>query len=165
MRSKKNIIMIAICVAVLFMVTVYAVLQTNLNITGAGNITTNWQVEITNITSSFVGDAYDISTPTYTGTTATFNAGLYKPGDRVDYSITVTNRGTVDAIIDDVVVDTQGSPYIIYEVSDLQYDVKLEKQKTITFTLSAEFDINATVIPEDKTKNITMNIICVQTND
>ena len=162
MKNRKNIIVVIMFAVILFMITVYAIFQTNLNISSTGNITTTWDIDITKISSSFVGSAYDISIPTYSGTTATFAAGLYKPGDRADYSITVTNSGTIDAVIGNILFDTKGSDYIVHEVSGIQKGQTINKQESITFTLSVKFDENATIIPSDKTKDITMSIICVQ---
>mgnify|MGYP005789573073 CR=1 FL=1 len=71
-RNKKNIIIGVMIVAVLVMVVVYAAFMTRLTINGTGNIASTWNIEITNITSSITGTAYNITEPTYNSTTASF---------------------------------------------------------------------------------------------
>ena len=162
MTRKKNIIMIAMCVAVLIMVVGYAAFATRLTINGTGNITSLWQIEITSITSSATGEAYDIDSPSYNGTTATFNAGFNKPGDKMTYTVKVENTGNIGAIISDATVDATGTPAIIYSIQDLQYGIRLGAGESTTFKVISEFDINATEIPSDTTKTITINIVAIQ---
>ncbi len=160
--NKKKIIIGVMMVAVLVMVVVYAALMTRLTINGTGNITSTWNIEITSITSNITGTAYNIENPTYNGTNATFNAGLRKPGDKIEYSITIKNSGSVDAIINEVNVQTTGSYVIIYTIEGIQNQERLASNATKTFKIIVEFDINATSIPSDTTKELIMNIECIQ---
>ena len=161
-RNKKKIIIGIMCIAVLIMVVVYAAFQTKLTINGTGNITSTWNIEITSITSSITGTAYNISNPSYTGTTASFETGLKKPGDKIEYSITIKNSGSVDAIINEVNVQTTGSYVIIYTIEGIQNQERLASNATKSFKIIVEFDINATSIPSDTTKELIMNIECIQ---
>jgi len=162
MKSKKNIIILSMVMSVLVMAVVFAALQTRLSINGVSTITSVWNVEITNITSEAFGDAYLLSAPSYSSTNATINTGLKKPGDKMVYSITVANSGTVNAIIEDVSIDTSGSAYIIYDVEGIESQTRLESGKTVTFSIIVEFDSNATSIPSENSKEINMNIITIQ---
>ncbi len=161
-RNKKNIIIGVMIVAVLVMVVVYAALMTRLTINGTGNITSTWNIEITSITSSITGTAYNIENPTYNGTNATFNAGLRKPGDKIEYSITIKNNGSIDAIINEVNIKTTGSYVIIYTIEGIQNQERLTSGASKTFKIIVEFDVNATSIPSDTTKELIMNINCIQ---
>ena len=161
-RNKKKIIIGVMCLLVLVMVVVYAAFMTRLTINGTGNITSTWNIEITNITSSITGTAYNITEPTYNGANATFNAGLNKPGDKIEYSITVTNNGSVDAIINEVNIKTTGSYVIIYTIEGIQNQERLASEANKTFKIIVEFDRDATSIPSDTTKELIMNINCIQ---
>ena len=161
-RNKKNIIIGVMIVAVLVMVVVYAALMTRLTINGTGNIISTWNIEITSITSNITGTAYNIENPTYNGTNATFNAGLRKPGDKIEYSITVKNNGSVDAIINEVNIKTTGSYVIIYTIEGIQNQERLTSGASKTFKIIVEFDREATSIPSDTTKELIMNINCIQ---
>ena len=161
-RNKKKIIIGIMCVLVLVMVVVYAAFMTRLTINGTGNITSTWNIEITNIQSNITGTAYNISEPTYSGTNATFNAGLNKPGDKIEYSITVRNNGSIDAIINTVNIKTTGSYVIIFTVEGIQNQERLASEESKTFKIIVEFDREATSIPSDTTKEIIMDINCIQ---
>lgn len=162
MYRKKNLIIIVMIIVVLLMAVGYAAFQTQLKINGTGSITSKWGVEITNISSAITGSAYNISTPTYTATTASFNAGLKVPGDKIEYTVTVKNSGTVDAIIDRVDAKVEGSYAIVYSITGIQSETKLASGVSKSFKVIVTFDRNATSIPSDTTKKIDMNIICIQ---
>ena len=165
MKTKKNIIMISMCIAVVFMVIGFAALQTNFTITSTGNIASKWLIEITNIKPNYIGEGYDIETPSYTGMSASFHAGFNKPGDAVEYTITVRNNGTVNAIIQELNVNASGSDDIIYSVSGLEEEQILYKERTTRFKLLVEFDRNATSISDDMEKTINIDISCIQAED
>ncbi len=161
-RNKKKIMIGILCIVVLIMVVVYAAFNTRLTINGTGNITSTWNIEITSITSNITGTAYNIENPTYNGTNATFNAGLIKPGDKIEYNITVTNNGSIDAIINTVDIKTTGSYVILYTIEGIQNQERLASKGSKTFKIIVEFDREATSIPNDTTKEIIMNIECIQ---
>ena len=150
------------CALVLVMVVVYAAFMTGLTINRTGNITSTWSIEITSITSSITGTAYNISEPSYNSTSATFNAGLRKPGDKIEYSITIKNSGSVDAIINEVNIKTTGSYVIIYTIEEIQNQERLTSGASKTFKIIVEFDREATSIPSDTTKELIMDIECIQ---
>ncbi len=161
-RNKKKVIIGIMCIIALIMVVGFAAFSTTLNINGTGNITSTWSVEITSITSNIVGNAYNISEPTYSKTSATFNAGLVKPGDKIEYSITIKNSGSLDAIINEIKATTKGSKAIIYRLEDIKNQEKLSAGANKTFKIIVEFDSNVTSMPTNTTKEIMMDIVCIQ---
>lgn len=50
-QNKRNIIIGSLCVIVLLMAVGYAAFQTVLNIQGTSNITSSWDINVTNIVS------------------------------------------------------------------------------------------------------------------
>ncbi len=100
MRQKK-IIIVSLCVVVCIMVIGFAAFSTTLNINGTSSIESNWSVVFTNIQELSKTNGVTINNPpTASGTTATFDVDLQKPGDNIEYQITVANQGTLDAIIE-----------------------------------------------------------------
>lgn len=97
--KKKNILIVSVTVILLLMTVGYAGLKTVLMISGNVSVEQTFDVAITNISSTNTGEAYNIETPSYTGTTASFNVGLKSPGDKMVYNITITNNGTLDAYV------------------------------------------------------------------
>ena len=99
-RKQKNIVLGSLGAIILLMAIGYAAFSTQLNINGTSNITSNFAVKITGITSgSIVGGASNASDPTYTDTTASFSTNLTSPGDSITYTITVENQGSIDATL------------------------------------------------------------------
>ena len=97
----------------LLMAVGFAAFSQRLQINGTSNITSNWDIEITNIRAVNLGSvesngAYDINEPTI-GTdklSASFNTGLISPGDTRIYEIEVTNQGSLNAEVSTVFTNT-----------------------------------------------------------
>ena len=96
--KKRNIIIGGLCAIVLLMAVGYAAFQTVLNIQGTSNITSSWNVKITNVTSKNIkGTASNNGDPSFENLSATFKTNLQAPGDSIEYDITVTNNGNLFA--------------------------------------------------------------------
>ncbi len=99
MKKKNNLIVIGLCAVLVLMGIGYAAFSSVLNITGTSNITSNWDIRITNITSSLHGGATNATEPTYdneNGLTASFSTNLVSPGDYAEYTITVENPYVIE---------------------------------------------------------------------
>ncbi|MBR3898611.1 MAG: hypothetical protein IKJ43_04975 [Bacilli bacterium] len=102
--NKRNYIIIGLCSILMIMVVGFAAFSQQLTINSTSEVTSTWDIEITDIQGANPsgGDAYDITPPTYTPTTATFSTGLVSPRDwdnntgsyRV-YQVEVSNLGTL----------------------------------------------------------------------
>ena len=138
----------------------YALLAQELTINGSASIDSTWKVEITNITSKdVVGDAVNKTDPTYTATTANFSVGLTQPGDSITYDITVTNKGTLDAVVESITVNKGDNPAITYTTSGLKRGDKIAKNNgTNTLTVKVDYDSSVTSQPASTTNDITVTI-------
>ena len=74
----------------------------------------------------------------------TFNVGVKEPGDKMIFDVTVTNYGTLDAILEKIDATTSGSQLIIYSITGIEEQSKLISGESLTFQVTTEFDINAT---------------------
>ena len=118
MENNKKIIITVLSVLVVAMAVGYALLAQELTIKGSASIDSTWRVEITNITSKdVVGDAVNKVDPSYTATTANFSVGFTQPGDSITYDITVTNKGTLDAVVESITVNKGDNLAITYTTS------------------------------------------------
>ena len=64
------------------MVAGYAAFQTQLKVTGTSEVTSNWDIEITNVTDGTPsGSAENTVAPSWTKLTASMEANLYDKGD------------------------------------------------------------------------------------
>ena len=102
-RRKRNYIIVGLCMILLIMVAGYAAFSSQLKISGTSSISSSWNIQITNIETMLPSDfgaeypdGYNISEPTYTPTSATFNAGFELPGSIIGYIVEVSNLGSID---------------------------------------------------------------------
>lgn len=113
-KDARNVLMVALVVAILIMSVGYAALSQRLTVNGTATIgDAQWKVRITDIAfdeanSNVTTDASTQSldpaeSATGEGSTgAKFNVTLGAPGDKAVYTVTVKNLGTIDAELDAV---------------------------------------------------------------
>ena len=99
MKRNKNIIIGTLVIVILAMAVGYSAFATQLTLNGTAEITGVWDVRIVNIEAQEVSEGCDSGEPQYTNTSATFDAKLEKPGDSINYVITIKNAGTIDATL------------------------------------------------------------------
>ena len=109
-RNKRTYLMIGLCAVLVVMVVGFAAFSSQLQINGTSEITSNWDVRITKIEKIIPSgsSATDVSsecsesgTPKQCndGLTATVSANLVSPGDSITYRIEVTNKGSLNAVL------------------------------------------------------------------
>ena len=73
-RINKKYLIVGLFIVLLVMSVGYAAFSTSLSITGTGSISTSWNIEITDITTSdIVGSASNDKSPSYDKLSATFS--------------------------------------------------------------------------------------------
>jgi len=160
---KKNLIIIVMCVAICIMAVGYAAFNTTLTITGTSNITSEWNVVFTSITQVSKTSGVTIeSNPVVNGTSATFDVGLALPGDKIVYEITIENKGTINAIIENIVASATDSPAIIFSMEGVNIGDKIPNKTSKTLTVTIEYDKNVTSQPEKTNKVLTVDMTVVQ---
>lgn len=161
MRRKKNMVIIAMCIAMLFMGIGYAALSKNLKINSSMSLAQTWKVEFSDIrTSTTLGGATNKTKPSVTATTATFNVDLVQPGDLVEYQIDITNYGTLDAEIRGATYTYSGSSAVYVRVTGIQKGTVISNCKNlttcpkVTMTIEVGYDLKTEKDPTEKTKTI-----------
>ena len=165
MYRKKTKIIIVMLVAIVFMAVGYAILSTSLNINGSTAVTSNWQVEFSDIrTVSLKGGATNKVTPTVSKTTANFEVDLVQPGDEVTYEIDITNYGDIEAEVKGATYTGDGSEAIYVRFEGIRKGTRIsscEGQSScpvVTITLRVGYDPSVTSDPEEKTKDISITL-------
>ena len=176
--NGKSKIIAFLCIALVFMGIGYATLQSNLSITGTAKASGVFNVEIFSIAET--QDSVDnggVTTKSATrnasNTEATFDTSFSKPGDYVEYKVTVKNTGTIDAVVDmeiddsDNEVDLQGNDIFLFEVIDDTTGHKIKKNTTQNvileagqsriFTVKMSFNSAATEFPS-QTVNFVLTV-------
>ena len=189
-RDKRNYVIVGLLLLVLFMTVGFAAFSTSLQINGTAGISTNWCVGFDNTKTS----TYEITKGKSTGTTpsatmgydgtacsstyvpiANLGATFYQPGDKVEYTLTIANKGSVDAAIESITVDgasvtsnqTKQKGNIIWKVYMPEEVVLSANTGTTTMVVSAEFqnttDLTNYTLNESQT--ITIGVNAIQGNE
>ena len=165
-RKKQRIIIGTLCAIVIGLAIGYAVLSQTLNIQGTGGITTDWKIEITNVeTKKTVGNAKNVTDPTYDKLTANMSASFEKPGDSIIYDITVSNLGNIDAVLDSIKMNMEEQEYIDFKIEGITAREELVVDQNITFQLTIKFSENTTDIPSTPTFNFSMKLNYLQSGN
>ena len=161
--KEKKIIIGVMCALICIMGVAYAAFATNLVINGTASIESTWSVVFTKIEEVSKTSGVTITeVPTASGTTATFNVDLKSPGDKIEYQITVSNQGSLDAIIDDIVASELGSDAIKFSISGISKGDKLAKSASTTFNIVIEYNNNITSQPSITDNTLTISVNYVQ---
>lgn len=164
--DKKNYAVIALVCALAIMAVGYSLLAQTLTINGTATIASDWDVAITNITEGTpTGGATNAEAASHTGTTATFNVNLTKPGDKMTYEITVTNGGSLNAKLTGLTVNpsTPADTGIYYNVTGVTQDVTtLDAGLTNKITVEVGWAAGDTTMPEETTVPLTVDLTYTQ---
>lgn len=169
MQKKKKRVIVALAVIVAFMAVGYALLSQELTINGNSKITANWDVKITGITATSQGginmnNGFTAEAePSFTDTTATFNAALPQPGSGIVYTVTVSNNGSMDAKLKSITgldaVNAQEPSDVQYAINGANTDDVLGSGESKTIQVVVAWNGDATSIPTtvEKTATLTFN--------
>ena len=157
-RTQRNYIIAGLCMILVIMGVGYAAFQSQLRISGTSNITSNWSVKITDIQSKIVsGTPANASEPTHTDTTATFRTTLTSPGDTMQYDVTVSNEGDIDAKLDKITIPESTNPAIGFEVTGIEEGSLLEAKQTAKLTVTVKYN-DVTEQPTDLTADLEVTL-------
>ena len=157
--KKRNIIIGSLCVVVLLMAVGYAAFQTVLNIQGTSNITSSWNVKITNVISkNIVGTASNNGDPSFEELSATFKTSLQAPGDSIEYDITVTNNGSLDAKLDEITLSDTNNPAIKFTATGMTKGDVITAGNTKVLTVKVEYLSNVSEQPTNTTSTLTVDL-------
>ena len=147
-NKKRKIIIFSLVGILLLMAVGYSAFKTNLNITGTSNITSVWDVRITNVkikeTSGLAENVGDLDS--YTNLEANMEANFYEPGDYITYTVTVSNKGTLDAMLDSVKLNMPEQEVINFKVEGATSKEKLPAGSSKDIDVTMEYTGNN---PED----------------
>ena len=156
--TQRNYIIAGLCMILVIMGVGYAAFSSQLKISGTSNITSNWSVKITDIQSKVVsGTPTNASEPTHTDTTATFRTTLTSPGDTMQYDVTVSNEGDIDAKLDKITVPESTNPAIGFEVTGIEEGSLLEAKQTAKLTVTVKYN-DVTEQPTDLTADLEVTL-------
>lgn len=164
MKKEHKVLIICgiLCLMFIFVIG-YAAFQSQLTINGTSNISSNWSIKITDVTSqTVVGGASNESEPIVSGTAVTFKTNLVSPGDFMTYTITVANEGDLDAVLDSIETTDASNPAITFTVDGISENDVLLKQTETTFTVTVIYNPDVTSQPENTVSSLTVKLNYMQ---
>ncbi len=114
---SKDIIIFVLCILMVIMGIGYAVIARDLVLRGVTKISSKLNVVITAIdaTDNKTDGTRNISSYVKNPVSAAFETRLTKPGDYIEYVVTIENKGTKDATLNYATLNPESSQYIEFE--------------------------------------------------
>ena len=160
---QRNYIILGLCSILLVMAAGYAAFRSQLTINGTSNISSEWKVLITDIQSSVLnGTPENSEEPSHTDTTATFKTNLVSPGDSMQYTVTVENRGSIDAVLKTLSKTDSNNQAIIFEITGIEQGDTLKAHESTTFNVTVTYNRDITNQPANLTSDLTITLDYVQ---
>ena len=160
---QRNYIILGLCSILLVMAAGYAAFRSQLTINGTSNISSEWKVLITDIQSSVLnGTPENSEEPSHTDTTATFKTNLVSPGDSMQYTVTVENRGSIDAVLKTLSKTDSNNEAIIFEITGIEQGDTLKAHESTTFNVTVTYNRDITNQPANLTSDLTITLDYVQ---
>ena len=168
-RNKRKLIIYALIGVLMITTVAYAALSTVLNVSGTvvkkGNL---WNIYFTNPSSASIVGTATGSSLNIQASSLNFQVSLYKPGDKVTYTVDIKNGGTIDAVLNSISLtglDTAKSNSLNYTVtysdgSAIKEGDTLNIGASRTIKITVEFDSSATSIPESDV-NLTFGVTLI----
>lgn len=159
MRRRKRALIFGIALAVLVtMTTGYAVLTEAIKVDGTVTVQRDWDIKIIGITESTkTGSAESAIAPTYSATTANFEANLYSPGDALEYDVTIKNYGNLNAVLSDISLAKTGNPAIVFNTSGVAEGTTLASGATHVVKVRIAYAAGET--NDGTAGNMTLNLV------
>ena len=161
-NKKKSIMIIVLCFVLLLMAVGYAAVSQRLTIGGTAKMQGVWDVRITNIQLSRKTGLAKDNSHKYENLSASFQTETLAPGDMLEYTVSVSNRGNIDAKVSEINATLDGPEAIKYTVEGIKKGDIIKEGVTKEVIITIKFDENATVIPSNKTSTLNINFTCIQ---
>ena len=123
----------------------------------------SWDIRFTDMyEKSKIGNAREITPPTYTSTKVLFNVTLSEPGDQITYNLTIKNCGTLNAKVSSIYVlpENNDDDVILFYVSGLEVGDFLDAGKSATLNVTAKYNEYVAGLPNIvKSVSVIVNYI------
>ena len=164
-KNNKSILIGGLLAVVVLMAVGYAAFSSNLKISGTSNISTSWNISITDITTSNkVGSASVSGTPEHSGLTASFNTNLVLPGDSITYNIKVENKGNLNAKLNKIALKKDNNSAILFETSGIKEGDVLKQGTSSTLSVKVTYSNSVTSQPTNLDASLTVTLDFVQSD-
>ena len=161
-RHKRNILLIGLISILLIMMVGYSAFSSKLEIKGSSMVTSKWDIEITDLQmKTKVGNAEDVN-HTFDMLNANMEANFYLPGDTITYEVTVSNLGSLDAILDSIKINMDSQDIIEFKVDGIMSGDVLKQGESKKFDVIMKYNENITEQPDMESVIFNMNLNYLQ---
>lgn len=160
-KNVKNRVIFTLIAVVLVMVTAVLVLAYN-NDYSLKPKEGSWNVEFTSIAEGEkTGGAISRKKPYHTGTYASFFVDFISPGDSMVYDMQVSNKGNLDAMLDDIIyIKNTYEDAIKYEVIGINEGDVLKAGASKNFQVKVSYILNSNIaVTFEAPISITFNYV------
>ena len=156
-RKRNNIMIFGLCAILICMGVGYAAFSSKLDIKGVSSITSTWDIRITDVqTKELIGSAENAKEPTFDDLSANMEANFYNPGDAAIYEVTVSNLGTLDAVLDSIKINGPKQDIIVFSIEGISAKEDLLQGESKTFEVIVKY--NETVTSQPETTSFSFNV-------
>ena len=161
-RKRRNIVIANLLCILLLMTIGYSAFSSKLDIKGSSMVTSKWDIEITNLlVKQELGEAKD-KMHSYDKLSADMEADFYLPGDEITYEVTVSNLGSLDAVLDSIKINMDSQDVIQFKVNGIMSGDVLKQGESTKFDVIMKYNENITTLPDLESINFEMNLNYLQ---
>ena len=161
-RKKRSIIMAGLLCLLLIMTVGYSAFSSQLDIKGSSIVTSKWDIEITDLQlKQEVGEVENVSY-NFDALTANMEANFYMPGDEITYEVTVSNLGTIDAVLDSIKINMASQDIIQFKVDGITSGEELDHGTSTKFDVIMKYNENITTQPGETSIDFSMDLNYLQ---
>ena len=161
-KKKRTILMFSLIGIMMCMTIGYSAFSSKLDIKGSSLVTSKWDIEITDLQlKQESGDAEDVS-HSFDALTANMEANFYTPGDEITYEVTVSNLGTLDAVLDSIKINMDSQDIIEFKVDGITSGEELKQGTSTKFDVIIKYNENITSQPGETSIDFSMNLNYLQ---
>lgn len=123
----------------------------------------SWDIRFTDMYQKRkIGEAKEISNPSYSSTKASFYISLSNPGDEITYNLTIKNAGTLNAKVLSIYImpENRDDDPILYYVSGIAVGDELNAGESTNMTVTAKYNEN--INSSNILKNVSVIVNYVQ---
>lgn len=159
--NEKNIMIYTLIISIIILAIGYLNLSNVLGLTYNSNDGKMWNIEITDISLvNKIGNVEEITLPTKTTSTATFNVKFSEVGDKITYKIKIKNKGLIDAKLKEIIqVSSNETDNIKFEISKLYAGNILESGEETYALVTVSYDKKINGNDLTKSETIIFNYV------
>ena len=164
-KRRRKIILGGLLCLLLIMTIGYSAFSSRLDIKGSSMVTSKWDIEITDLqVKNILGKAEDVS-HSFDTLTANMEANFYMPSDEITYEVTVSNLGTLDAVLDNIKINMDSQDIIQFKVDGITSGEELKQGTSTKFDLIMKYNENITSQPGETSIDFSMNLNYLQSGN